>query len=226
MFCFRYGSPFHRFDVAGVVRVERTNMGVKVPCLNHLAIPLYEKPPDFLAAVMGDSSGSVSLTPFPASRTSCFLFARGSSKDLSPVSFTLAAAMALLTTPEMPTNLRVSLYYPPHSKIFSSLTDCPENLPASRRLACAAAHHRCQSNPCAERLTWCAPYMIVTTYVLTSHNLLAHVPKNALFSSAANVRMPRARAVLGLLRVSTHNSDDLPNLSRRTFHDGCSSNSI
>lgn len=190
MFCFRYGSPFHRFDVAGVVRVERTNMGVKVPCLNHLAIPLYEKPPDFLAAVMGDSSGSVSLTPFPASRTDCFDFAFGSSKDLSPVSFTLAAAMALLTTPEMPTNLRVSLYDPPHSKIFSSLTDCPENLPVSRRLACAAAHHR-----------------------------------YALFSSAANVRMPRARAVLGLLRVSTHNSDDPPDLSRRTFHDGCSSNS-
>jgi hypothetical protein len=64
---------------------------------------------------MGDSSGSVSLTPFPASRTDCFDFAFGSSKDLSPVSFTLAAAMALLTTPEMPTNLRVSLYDPPHS---------------------------------------------------------------------------------------------------------------
>nr|DAH63903.1 MAG TPA: hypothetical protein [Caudoviricetes sp.] len=64
---------------------------------------------------MGDSSGSVSLTPFPASRTDCFDFAFGFSKDLSPVSFTLAAAMALLTTPEMPTNLRVSLYDPPHS---------------------------------------------------------------------------------------------------------------
>lgn len=77
--------------------------------------PAYEKPPEIPAAVMGDSSGSVSLTPFPASRTDCFDFAFGSSKDLSPVSFTLAAAMALLTTPEMPTNLRVSLYDPPHS---------------------------------------------------------------------------------------------------------------
>lgn len=190
MFCFRYGSPFHRFDVAGAVRVERTNMGVKVPCLNHLAIPLYEKPPENLAAVMGDSSGSVSLTPFPASRTDCFDFAFGSSKDLSPVSFTLAAAMALLTTPEMPTNLRVSLYDPPHSKIFSSLTDCPENLPVSRRLACAAAHHRCQSNPYTERLTWCAPYMIVTTYVLTSHNLLAHVPKMLFFHPPRTLGCP------------------------------------
>lgn len=82
--------------------------------------PAYEKPPEIPAVRMRDSAGSVSLTPFPASRTSCFLFALGSSKDLSPVSFTLAAAMALLTTPEMPTNLCVSLYFPPHSKKFSA----------------------------------------------------------------------------------------------------------
>ena len=47
-------------------------------------------------------------------------------------------------------------------KIFSSLTDCLENLPVSRRLACAAAHHR-----------------------------------YALFSSAANVRMPAHEQCLG-----------------------------
>lgn len=54
----------------------------------------------------GASSGSVSLTPFPASRTDCCDFAFGSSKDLSPVSFTSFQLAAASRTAMKPTGYR------------------------------------------------------------------------------------------------------------------------
>lgn len=75
---------------------------------------------------MGDSSGSVSLTPFPASRTSCFLFARGSSKDLSPVSFTSSGERGLNSYAARCPRTSASSLYQRRIYNFDSLTDCPE----------------------------------------------------------------------------------------------------
>lgn len=98
------------------------------PNLNRMCLPIphMKSRRKIRRQKVGASSSSVSFTPFPASRTDCFDFAIGSSKDLSPVSFTSSGERGLNSYATRRPRTSASSLYQRRIYNFDSLTDCPE----------------------------------------------------------------------------------------------------